>query len=105
MDVLVTYDVATLDREGERRLAKVAAICERFGVRTQYSVFECRLDDINLEKLISELLEVIEPLEDSIHLYRFDRPIPRARITLGRAKSTILGQPWIVGPSRTSDAP
>lgn len=37
MDVLVTYDITTIDRAGERRLARVAAVCERFGERVQYS--------------------------------------------------------------------
>ncbi|TWT84898.1 CRISPR-associated endonuclease Cas2 [Planctomycetes bacterium CA13] len=33
MMVLVTYDVATSDRVGQRRLQKVAKTCQNFGQR------------------------------------------------------------------------
>ena len=61
MDVLVTYDINTTTREGEVRLARVAQVCERYGVRVQYSVFECRLSEASLLKLHIELEGVIEP--------------------------------------------
>ena len=102
MDVLVTYDIATMDAAGERRLARVAAICERYGVRAQYSVFECRLSPVSLQTLIGELLDVMKPDEDSINIYRLERPIPEVRQSLGVRKPT-LGQPWIVGPRTSGD--
>lgn len=106
MDVLVAYDIATLDSEGKRRLARVAAVCERFGIRSQYSVFECRLSDTALQAFVGELLDVIDPTEDSIHVYRFDRPIPEVRTSLGRVGGPVLGGPWIVtADPRTSDDP
>lgn len=83
MDVLVTYDIRTLDLAGERRLSKVAAICERYGVRVQYSVFECRLDGILLERLVAELMEVIEPSQDSVNLYRLGTSFESARRSIG----------------------
>lgn len=83
MDILVTYDVATITPEGERRLAQVAAVCERFGVRAQYSVFECRLSPTSLQRFAGELMDVMDASEDSIHIYRFDRPIPEVRWSLG----------------------
>jgi CRISPR-associated protein Cas2 len=105
VDVLVTYDIATLDQAGERRLARVAAVCERFGVRVQYSVFECRLNAASLQAMIGELLDTMHDAEDSIHIYRFDRPIPEVRSSLGRNRRSSVGQTWIVRPSprNTSD--
>ena len=44
MLMLVTYDVATGDSAGRRRLRRVARLCRDFGQRVQYSVFECDLD-------------------------------------------------------------
>lgn len=99
MDVLVTYDISTLDQVGERRLARVAAVCERFGVRVQYSVFECRLSAASLQAMVGELLDTMHDTEDSIHIYRFDRPIPEVRSSLGRKRSSTVGRPWIVRPS------
>ncbi|MDA8976549.1 CRISPR-associated endonuclease Cas2, partial [bacterium] len=37
---LVSYDIAT-----PKRLRMVAKVCQSFGSRIQYSVFECPLDD------------------------------------------------------------
>lgn len=74
MDVLVTYDVNTETREGRRRLRKVATICKDFGQRVQYSVFECRVNDAQLENLRARLLGVIAEEEDSIRICRLHPP-------------------------------
>jgi CRISPR-associated protein Cas2 len=97
MDVLVAYDIATSAQEGGRRLSEVAAICERYGLRVQYSVFECRLDSASLEKLKNELLDVLDPAVDAIDIYRFDRPLDEIRMSLGRERPQRAGRPWIFG--------
>ena len=58
---LVSYDISH-----PKRLRKVARVLEGFGVRLQYSVFECPLDDIRLAKLHAELQPVINHDEDQI---------------------------------------
>ena len=45
MRLLITYDVATRDAAGEKRLRRVARACEDYGVRVQKSVFECTVGD------------------------------------------------------------
>jgi CRISPR-associated protein Cas2 len=95
MEVLVAYDIATPDREGERRLAKVASICERYGVRAQYSLFECRVSAAGLEKLKGELADVIKMDYDAIDIYRFDRPISDVRSSIGRPRLERPGGSWI----------
>ena len=102
MDVLVTYDIATMNAAGERRLARIAAVCERYGVRAQYSVFECRLSPASLQTLIGELLDVIKSDEDSINIYRLERPMPEVRQSFGIRKPS-LGQPWIMAPRTSGD--
>lgn len=69
MMVLVSYDVSTLDREGERRLRRIAKHCLDFGQRVQYSVFECDVDPGQWEKLKSRLLHTYLPAEDSLRFY------------------------------------
>jgi CRISPR-associated protein Cas2 len=96
MDILVTYDIRTADSQGERRLARVAAVCERYGLRVQYSVFECRVSELSLERLISELNQVIEPGQDSVNVYRIPGTIASVRESLGRNSGRQLGQPWIL---------
>lgn len=95
MDYLVTYDIETTTQEGVRRLAKVAQVCESYGTRVQYSVFECRLTETKVQHLMGQLADVIEPRVDSIHLYRFEGLLSSARVSLGRPGRE-LGQPWII---------
>jgi CRISPR-associated protein Cas2 len=69
MFVLVAYDVSTTTREGRRRLRRVAQVCLNFGQRVQFSVFECSVGDTELVRLRHDLLEEINPDEDSLRLY------------------------------------
>jgi CRISPR-associated protein Cas2 len=69
MRVVITYDVATLTKEGRSRLRKVAQTCKSYGVRVQWSVFECSLGDREWVLLRSELLSIIERAEDSLRFY------------------------------------
>lgn len=96
MDILVTYDIATATAEGQRRLARVAAVCQQFGTRVQYSVFECRLTDAALERLYANLADEIDPTEDSVHIYRFPGQLQTARRDLGVPRPRELGDPWIL---------
>ena len=76
MDVLVTYDVNTKTKEGRRRLRRVATACKDFGQRVQYSVFECRVTEAQLESLRARLLKIIDE-EDSLRIYRLYPPRDR----------------------------
>lgn len=58
---LVSYDVSD-----PKRLRKVARALEGFGVRLQYSVFECPLDGIRLAKLKAELQSLLNHDEDQV---------------------------------------
>jgi|SRR5690348_13724600 CRISPR-associated protein Cas2 len=69
VDLLVTYDVNTTTKAGERRLRRVAKACEAFGQRVQYSVFEVSVNAVQGERLRSRLLDIIHPKEDSLRIY------------------------------------
>ena len=58
---IVSYDIAD-----PRRLRKVARIVEGFGTRIQYSVFECPLDNLRLEKLKARLKDALNRDADQI---------------------------------------
>jgi CRISPR-associated protein Cas2 len=58
---LVSYDIAN-----PKRLRRVAKTIEGFGVRLQYSVFECPLDGLRLAELKSELSCLVKHDEDQI---------------------------------------
>ena len=67
--VLITYDVSTETREGQRRLRQVAKQCVNYGQRVQNSVFECSLDAAQLVMLQSKLCDLIDQSKDSLRFY------------------------------------
>lgn len=69
MMILVTYDVSTVDKAGQKRLQKVAKTCQNYGQRVQNSVFECSLSMEQLVRLRNELLTIIELDSDSLRFY------------------------------------
>ncbi len=80
MECLVTYDIDTTTADGERRLRKVAKICEGYGVRVQKSVFEVVISDAQVIGLEHELHRAIDPGTDSIRIYRVpSRSLARVR--------------------------
>lgn len=69
MLILVTYDVNTEDKEGRRRLRRVAKACEGSGNRVQFSVFECQVDDATWARLRGRLLDIVDLAKDSLRFY------------------------------------
>ncbi len=70
MLVLVTYDVSLTGISGQKRLRKVAKICQNYGVRVQNSVFECVVDQTQYVFLKERLRKEINEKEDSVRFYR-----------------------------------
>ncbi|MBP8984957.1 MAG: CRISPR-associated endonuclease Cas2 [Syntrophobacterales bacterium] len=69
MFVLVSYDVATDDGGGARRLRRVAKACQNYGQRVQYSVFECIVDPAQWAILRDRLIKEIDKDKDSLRFY------------------------------------
>ena len=69
MMVLITYDVNTQDKEGRRRLRKVAKQCQNYGQRVQNSVFECLIDASQFACLKDTLENLIDLEKDSLRFY------------------------------------
>jgi CRISPR-associated protein Cas2 len=88
MFVLVSYDVATRDPAGERRLRRVAKTCKDYGQRVQYSVFECIVDPAQWTMLRDRLLGEINPDQDSLRFYYLGSNW-RGRVEHVGAKKTI----------------
>jgi CRISPR-associated protein Cas2 len=70
MLVIVCYDVNTETKEGRRRLRRVAKTCEAKGQRVQKSVFECKVNVMQMEALERDLLALIDENTDCLRLYR-----------------------------------
>ena len=96
MDVLVTYDIADTETKGASRLRRIADICEKYGQRVQFSVFECRLSKTRLARLVGEVEDIIDRERDSVLIYRFPGRIEDATLRLGRRRNHAMGKPWIL---------
>ncbi len=69
MMVLVSYDVMTSDKGGQRRLRLVAKACKNYGQRVQFSVFECNVDPAQWIRLKQALINAIDQEKDSLRFY------------------------------------
>ena len=65
MLTLVAYDITC-----PKRLHRVAKVCEDWGMRVQYSVFECRLEADAFDRFWAELSIVIDPKHDRLVAYK-----------------------------------
>ena len=78
MLTLVGYDISD-----HKRLARVAKVCEDSGVRVQYSVFECRLDENEFADFWLKLLDQINDKEDRLVAYKVDARSAKETLTAG----------------------
>jgi len=96
MLILVTYDVSTGDKAGQRRLRNVARTCLNFGLRVQNSVFECSIDHEQYVHLKQQLLDVIDPDKDSLRIYTLGNEWKHRVEHFGAKPSLDLDEPLIV---------
>ena len=87
MYILITYDVATDDKAGQRRLRQVARDCENVGQRVQNSVFECELPPAQLVDIRNKLLKIIDSESDSLRIYHMGSNWHHKIEQLGKEKS------------------
>jgi CRISPR-associated protein Cas2 len=64
MYVIVAYDIAD-----PKRLKKIADCCLNYGVRVQYSIFECRIPADQFKMLWSELIDIADESDDRLVAY------------------------------------
>ncbi|MCC7373248.1 MAG: CRISPR-associated endonuclease Cas2 [Verrucomicrobiales bacterium] len=96
MLILVTYDVATVETAGKRRLRRVAQACEDYGVRVQKSVFECQVGQQEWVLLRDRLLREINAGEDSLRFYFLDEKAANRTEHHGVDKPIDLTEPLIL---------
>lgn len=83
---LVSYDICD-----PKRLRRVARALEGFGVRLQYSVFECPLDDMRMAKLKAELHPLLKHDEDQVLFVSLGPSSNDATLVI-----EAMGQPYVV---------
>ena len=65
MLTIVSYDI--IDNKQRTKLAKKLL---DFGMRVQYSVFECNLTNKQIEEMKKQALKFVDPEKDSFRIYR-----------------------------------
>ena len=83
MYILVTYDVDTTDKSGQRRLRRVAKACLDYGQRVQNSVLECELTEVQFCILKDLIRGIIDASTDSVRFYHLNRSENRRVEVLG----------------------
>ncbi len=96
MLVVVSYDVSTIEPEGQRRLRRVAKACKDYGQRVQFSVFECEIDPARWTALRQRLIDEINPEVDSLRFYFLGSNWRRRIEQIGAKKSYDPDDPLIV---------
>jgi CRISPR-associated protein Cas2 len=94
--IIVCYDVNTETAQGRRRLRRVAKICESTGQRVQKSVFECQVNQMQLDELERRLLSEIQVNEDCLRLYRMADTRGCEVREYGRFKATDFDGPLVI---------
>jgi CRISPR-associated protein Cas2 len=64
MHFVIAYDI-----EQDRRRNKVMSALKDYGLRVQYSVFECELNSPRLSELRGRLESLIDRRKDKVHIY------------------------------------
>lgn len=96
MLILITYDVSTVQKAGQRRLRRVARSCADYGVRVQKSVFECQVGQKEWVSLRDRLLHEINAAEDSLRFYFLDEKAVQGIEHHGVGKPLDLSEPLIL---------
>lgn len=96
MFVLVTYDVATVDKAGRARLRKIARACLDWGQRVQLSVFEIELTKAQWVALRSRILDIMDPEQDSLRFYILDSDVRERVEHHGTKRPRDLSGPLVV---------
>lgn len=79
MLIVIAYDISD-----PKRLKKVAETCMNFGVRVQYSIFECRLTAQQFNSLWEQVCAIADGEDDRIVAYPIFAHAARDVRTYGR---------------------
>lgn len=79
--VVISYDITD-----DRRRNRVCHELKNYGEHIQFSVFECLLDNENLERLAKWLGRIIDLNEDSVRIYCLCNRCRRMITILGAGK-------------------
>lgn len=83
MYMISVYDIATVDRAGQRRLNKIMKTFRKYLHHTQKSVFEGEITEAKLMALRKEVKQIISDKVDHVVFFRIDNKNNVKRETMG----------------------
>lgn len=89
MYVIGVYDICTIDKQGQARLAKIMKVFRKYLHHIQKSVFEGDLSEAKYNSLMLEAKRIININEDYLILYKIDNKKNCKRECLGKDNERI----------------
>lgn len=96
MYILVTYDVDTVSKTGQKRLRQVAKVCKDYGQRVQNSVFECEVSEVQFVTLKNKIAAIMNIELDSIRFYFLSSKSHGRVMSLGKVASYDVNEAIII---------
>ena len=96
MNILITYDVDTVSKTGQKRLRQVANVCKDYGQRVQNSVFECEVTEAQFVTLKDRITTIMDMQLDSIRFYFLSSKSHGRVMTLGKVTSYDVSEAIII---------
>ena len=84
MLIVTAYDIDTATKAGQKRLNKIAKICENYGQRVQDSLFEMYIDWDTYLTMKMELERILDKETDSIRIYILGNKYENKVVYLGQ---------------------
>jgi CRISPR-associated protein Cas2 len=82
---IIVYDIPA-DKKGNKRRTRLHDLLSGYGERTQYSLFECFLTNIQFAKLKGQIETLINRNEDCLRIFVLDHHSLQKTITYGSEK-------------------
>lgn len=79
MRYVISYDI-----EENRIRTKLSKLLEGYGVRVQYSVFECQMSEKRFQELYERVFRLAEGAEGSIRFYSICKKCEEKIVTIGK---------------------
>ena len=90
------YLVVAYDIPDDKRRLRVAQVLEGYGERTQFSVFELRLEREHFATLKHRLKELIKPETDRLSIYFLTPEALKRTIRIGTEEVGKLDEPMLL---------
>ena len=91
MTYVISYDICNTKRRN-----KISKILLDYGIRVQYSVFECDINKKQITEIKAKIMEVIDKKKDKVNVYYLCHNCYKRKVTLGLTKKCVFEEDVII---------